>query len=222
MHTFYYINAYFYLILPLSFFIFKAKKGDPLVLAIYGVFCFLMLCSYYSLPNHLINLYFFVYTFSEYIFFTLLIFLNIKGVIIKRIIVALSFLFFGFQILSYLEFKGLRLDNVSIGVETILLFIYVMMMFYESFKISKVTYIYNNHFFWIAIGILIYLGGTFFFNILVNHITREQVIQYLQLTYIAEMIKTLLFVVAIVMYSYQYKEKFLQKSHVPYLDLDMN
>ena len=219
---FYYINAYFYLVLPLTYLIFKAKKGDSLILALYGIFCFIFLNVYYFLPDNLIDPYFFSYTFIEYSFFTWLIFSNIKSQIIKKVIILASILFLLFQVFSYYRFRGLRLDTVSIGIETILLFIYVIILFYEYFKSSKTTYIYNNHFFWIALGVLLYLGGTFFFNILANHISREQIIQYLKLTYVLEMIKTTLFAVAIGIFSHHYKDKYLQKTHVPYLDLDMN
>jgi hypothetical protein len=219
---FYYINASLYLILPLFYFIFKNKKGDSLVIALYGTLCFFLLVSYYYLPNFLIDPYLFFYTFLEYTFFTLLICSNIKNKVVKKIILSLSILFFAFQIRSIIRVEIDRLDTFSIGIETILLFIYIIYTFYEYFKNSKSTYIYNNHFFWVSLGILIYLGGTFFFNILANHLSRDQLVQYLKLTYILEMIKTLLFGVSIVMYSYHQKENVVQNPNLPYLDLDMN
>lgn len=219
---FYYINTYFYLVLPICYLIAKNKKGNPLTIALYGVFCFAFLNSYYQLPDSYIEPYLFLYTSLEYAFFTWLIASNLKSKFSKQLIVLFSILFIVFQIISYLKSNIGRLDTISIGIETILLFIYVILLFYEYFKSAKTVYIYNNHFFWIALGILIYLGGTFFFNISANLISREQLVQYLKLTYVLEMIKTSLFAVAIIMYSFQNKNKELQKSHVPYLDLDMN
>ena len=221
---FYYINAYLYLILPLSYIFFKAKKGDSLILALYGTCCFLLLNSYYHIHDKLIDVYFFFYTFLEYSFFTLLIYLNIRNRNIKKVIVLLSVLFLIFQVVSYFEFKGndLALDTVSVGIETILLFIYIIFMFFEFFNSARTTYIYNSHIFWICLGILIYLGGTFFFNILANDLSTTEMFQYITLTYFLEMIKTILFVVAMGLYSSHSKDQNIQKTHVPYLDLDMN
>jgi len=200
----------------------KNKKGNTIVLALYGVFCFIFLYSYYKLPEKLLDPYLFLYTTLEYAFFTSLLYSNIQSRNVKKLILGLSAIFILFQIVSYFKATIGRLDTVSIGIETILLFIYVILLFSEYFRNSKSVFIYNNHFFWIALGILIYLGGTFFFNISANLISREQLVQYLKLTYVLEMIKTSLFAVALIMSSLSGKKKELTQNHIPYLDLDMN
>lgn len=79
---------------------------------------------------------------------------------------------------------------------------------------------YNNPGFWIAVGILIYLGGSFFFYILTNHIPREQIYKYKLLTYIAEIIKNILFAVALLMYLRKRPEND-KKVKVPNLDFSL-
>ena len=106
-------------------------------------------------------------------------------------------------------------------METILLFIFIFLFFYRFLKTAVDSYVYNQPCFWIAVGILIYLGGSFFFNILVNHLTFEQVDKYWFLTYIAETIKNILFAVALVMYLRQPREN-SKKETVPNLDFSFN
>lgn len=220
---FYYINAYYYLLLPILYFIFRNKVRDSAIIALYGLVCSLLLNIYYILPEgYLVDLFMLFYTFAEYTFFTLLILSHINTRKVKMLIMILSMLFLAFQIMFAIRIEIDRLDTISIGIETILLFIYIIYMFYEYFKSAKTNYIYNNHFFWVSLGILIYLGGTFFFNILANHLSRGQLVQYLKLTYVLEMVKTTLFAIAIVICYYQNKDKIFPKPQVPYLDLDIN
>ncbi|HVT85373.1 MAG TPA: hypothetical protein VHD35_09215, partial [Chitinophagaceae bacterium] len=74
--------------------------------------------------------------------------------------------------------------------------------------------------FWFVIGILLYLGGSFFINILANHLSTEEVAKYSSVTNIAEVIKNILFTIAMIMYARQPKETAPEKS-IPYLDLTL-
>jgi hypothetical protein len=67
---------------------------------------------------------------------------------------------------------------------------------------------------------LIYLGGSFFINILANDMEQTEKDKYWILTYIAETIKNILFGVAIIIFSRKSNEKASSKTlSVPYLDL---
>ena len=130
------------------------------------------------------------------------------------------------QVVAYLmitdaHFYGI--DSIPIGIESILIFIYIILFFYQNFRNNYDQFIYDHHCFWLSIGIMIYLGGTFFFNILANYMQPKEVLPYWYLTHIADIIKNLFFCVAIIVYSRgQLKEKLFHHSSVPYLDLDMN
>ena len=73
--------------------------------------------------------------------------------------------------------------------------------------------------FWIVIGIMIYLGGSFFFNILANHLNNEQIIDYWYWSYIADIIKNILFAIGLFVFTRQPKQKGMIKSSIPYLDM---
>jgi hypothetical protein len=129
-------------------------------------------------------------------------------------------MFIVFQIAFVTSTTHKRLDSVPIGIETILLFVYIFYFFYEFSRYIKDTFIYNHYTFWIAVGILIYLGGSFFFFILVNELDKKQRDDFGTLTYVAEIIKNLLFAFSI----YMYKKVPHNKTHklskkIPNLDM---
>ena len=111
------------------------------------------------------------------------------------------------------------MDSVPIGIETILIFIYIFCFFYESSKLTKDNYIYNQYCFWIAVGILIYLGGSFFFYILIDHLDKAEIDSFGNLTFLAEIIKNILFSAAILIYARQPKKTSKKPPTVPYLDM---
>jgi hypothetical protein len=114
------------------------------------------------------------------------------------------------------------LDSISIGIETILIFVSIILFFYDHSQSNKAGYIYNHPVFWLSVGLLLYLGGTFFINILVNYMSKDEYENYWHLTYFAEIIKNILFAISILIPSHQYKLSSLNSSNLPYLDMDMN
>ena len=112
-----------------------------------------------------------------------------------------------------------RLDSVPIGIETILVLVYIFFFFYEFSKRPTGNYIYNHYCFWIAVGILIYLGGSFFFYILFNHLNEEEINTFGNITYIAEVIKNVLFVTALFVYDKNPIRIKKEPTSVPYLDM---
>ena len=172
---FYYIVISSYLLLPLAYFFSKRIKKDIIPIAIlgYGIVCFILLLVFEYLPFSLRKYYFTTYTAFEYSTFAFIIWKNIKTKGLKTSIVLLSICFFIFQI-TYLFFsKRIRLDSIPIGIETILILIYSFFLFYEFSKKTDGGYIYNHYCFWLTIGILIYLGGSFFFYILFNNLSQS-------------------------------------------------
>lgn len=159
------------------------------------------------------------YTFLEYSFFALLFWLIIKNRRFKTIIGVFSLGFFSFLVFYYYNSKLARLDSIPIGIETILTLIYISYFFYESFKTSVDTYIYNHPGFWISIGILLYLGGSFFFYILINDLPKDQIEAFGNMTFIAEIIKNILFCIAIIFFYKSPLKSDASKKSVPFLDM---
>lgn len=160
-----------------------------------------------------------VFTFLEYSFFTFIIWYNIINKGAKKIIILTSSLFVAFQILYFFLFERKRLDSIPIGVETILIFVYIFFFLFEQFKKQKSQYINNNYCFWLAVGMMIYLGGSFFFYILANHLENEQIDNYWFLSYIADIAKNILFTIATFFFFKHLNENKTNKKTIPYLDL---
>ena len=223
---FLYILTYSYLLLPLVFLFSRSKRRVDLFIGIYGILFFVLLFlinpSNRLIPIPYIKIYQTFYTFSEYLFFTYILFQSIIIKQLRIIILIFSILFICFLAYDYLNNRHGRIDSLSVGIESILVFIYITFFFYQTFKSVDNEYIFNQAGFWLSLGILIYLGGTFFFNILANDIDETHTDKYWFLTYIADTIKNLLFCVSIIVYARNRHKQKLPPKSVPYLDLDMN
>jgi hypothetical protein len=69
------------------------------------------------------------------------------------------------------------------------------------------------------IGIVFYLAGSLFFNLLANHLTKDEVARYWPYSYVFDMIKNLFFAIAIILFAKQNKKR-LTKISIPFLDID--
>lgn len=223
---FYYIVAFSYLILPSILFFLKNKKKEsfPITLLVYGLICFIFLFFYKYYENDITRTtkqyLFSVYTFFEYAAFAFIFWLSIRSKKLKRLIVIFSVSFFVFLIIYITTSKIQRLDSVPIGIETILILIYVFFFFYEFSRNMTSTYIYNHYCFWIAVGVLIYLGGSLFFYLSINQLSTEEVNLFGNFTFLAEVIKNILFALSLFMYARNSHNKPENKSDsVPFLDM---
>jgi len=175
------------------------------------------------------------YTTLEYLFFTFILWNNIPTKKLRRIILSLTIIFLAFQVL-YMLFKAFdidslylfhllnmtsksqKLDSIPIGIETILIFVYILFFFWETSRKIDTMYIYNHYCFWLAVGILIYLGGSFFFFILIDQLEKSEISTFGNITYLAEVMKNILFAVAIFIYS-KHPVRMRKTQAVPYLDM---
>ena len=114
-----------------------------------------------------------------------------------------------------------RLDSIPIGIETILVFIYIFCFFFYFTKNSKDAYIYTHYGFWASVGILIYLGGSFFYYILVNHLRENDVVLFGKLSNAAEIIKNILFGIALFVYRKFPINKIHKVKNIPNLDMNI-
>lgn len=82
------------------------------------------------------------------------------------------------------------------------------MIYFFYFQLKNVTNrsIYEFASFWIVLGIMIYIGFTFFFNILANNVSPQFFIQYYYYTYLGDIFKNILFSIALI---------FASKNHLP-------
>lgn len=214
------ILNYSYAAVSLSYFFSSRKRfAIPILLALYGLIFFILLDNFEFFNTHIRKEYQTIYTFLEYTFFSYLIWIQVST-LLRRVISVLSIAFWCVQ-LTYLIFATTqKLDSVPVGIETILIFLYAFIYFYHHFKNNLDYPIYDHYSFWLVIGMILYLGGAFFFNILVNHVPKDQTNKIQNLTIVPEVVKNLLFVFALFSYKPIGDTKSNKKqSQVPNLDM---
>ena len=217
-----------FLLAPILFALFYKKVRTEkaiVVLCIYSIFFFVLLITW----DEIIALdtaqgvfygriFIQSYTFLEYTFFVFLIWQNIINKRFKLIVLLASLSFITTGIVYSVNSSFRSLDSVTIGIETLLILSYVLYAFYEKMKSQKGEFLFSMYFFWIGLGILIYLCGSFFIYILANNISKEEADKYWFLTYIFEIIKNIFFAISIFVCSRQPKDKSSSQS-IPFLDM---
>lgn len=219
---FYDITNFSYLLIPLAILLFHSSKSDmktPYAILIYAIVCFFCLFYFHELSPKLRKYYYTLYTTFEYSAFAFLLYKFIKNKKAKSIILILSSLFFVFQIIFLFVSKKYRLDSIPIGVETILIFSFIIYKFFELSKNIDGTVISSNYIFWVAVGILIYLGGSFFFYILINHLNEEQIQIFGILANLTEILKNIVFAIALYIYFKYSTKPTASQNNIPYLDI---
>jgi hypothetical protein len=185
-------------------------------LFLYSILFFILLYIDPSIPGKYRKIFYQSYTFFEYSFFAFLLFANIKNWNFKRLILIASVLFYLFQIIYYFNFKFRGLDTIPIGIETVLIFIYTFLYLYEYFNNNDQQNINQDYFFWVITGIVFYLASSFFFYILRNNLSREQMDKYWYISYFFDMAKNILFAIAVIIYAKKHLKK--QEQKLPDLD----
>lgn len=169
------------------------------------------------------NNYYLLYTSLEFLIFTTIIYSYITSKKFKYLIIILSALFILFLIIYYSTATIKRIDSIPIGIESILLFIYIFYYFYSSMtKIDHSISLYERSSFWFIVGIFIYLGITFFFNILGNTMEDDLINSYYHFSYLGDILKNILFSIAVFLLPKNQESNSVrqtQSNKVPYLDM---
>jgi len=196
----------------------KILRREFIILGLYCISVFLLNLFISDIFDHVGRTYYLIYTFIEYVSFSFLVWYSISSTKFRRTVFYLSILFVAFQFIYFFLGQRKLLDSVPIGVETIFILVYIFYFLFEQLRINLSTSVYNNYFFWINIGILIYLSGTFFFYILVNHLPVNQIQPYWYITYIFDILKNLMLSIGIYICSKTPKNKTIPSNNIPFLD----
>ena len=139
------------------------------------------------------------FTFIEYLLFASLLYLSISNKVFKKIIIAISILFFSFLIIYDTIAKVRGIDSIPIGVEAILILVFSFYYLYEQLQDTNTLFIYSLYSFWIVLAMMLYLAGSFFIYIYASQLPPEQVAKYWIFTNIFSILKNILFTVAIIL-----------------------
>ena len=136
----------------------------------------------------------FVVTIIEYTIFTLLYyrFFHRKGN--KRWVIIGSVIFLTTVVLELDKFGFLYYSRFNAGTAAMLIISYTFLLFHEWLMDDPMEMIYNKVEFWIALGCLVYLSGSFFFYLTVGKKWEENWV----LHSVCNLVKHLFFSIAIV------------------------
>lgn len=139
------------------------------------------------------------FTFFEYALFAVCLYNTIKNKTFRKFIAFTSIIFSIFLLIYNLKVKVLGLDSVPIGIETILILIFSFYYFYEQMQDTTNLFIYNRYPFWVVLGIILYLAGSFFIYIYSTQLTsQEELNKYWIFTNIFSILKNIFFTIAII------------------------
>lgn len=169
------------------------KRKELWVIFIYCLYSFL---NDIILVNLSLKLFLSTYTLVEFILFSYFIWLIIDNKQFKKVIAVVSSLFVIFICYYFFTTKWNFLDSVPIACESILIFTFSLYYLFEQINKPSVLFIYNTSMFWIILGFLVYLAGSFFIYTLADEIDRNDLGKFWFVTFIFNTIKNIFFSIA--------------------------
>jgi hypothetical protein len=212
------VNALIILLFILHY---RRVKHEKAFLAI-TLYCFieslLNLSSKYVGLGFILTLYIWsTFTFVEYLIFTYVIWITLKSRSVRRIMLYTSIASIVFTTIYNIATNFRSIDSIPIGVETILILLFSFYYLYEQMNDTVSLFIYSKSHFWIIIGIMIYLAGSFFIFILGNVIDTRLLIQYWFVTNVFYVLMIILFAISFFVYDRSSKPN-IHKNLRPYLN----
>jgi hypothetical protein len=196
--------SWFSSLLPILAFIpllFKKNEMPIWVIFLYSVYSFTNDAIIIYRSDHEMKFSIFLYTFTviEYLLFSYILLNLIQSKLIRKIIVACSVLFVVFCLFNMIDKPVSKFDSLQASIESILVLIYCVIYFFEQINQPKVIFLYSTYTFWIVVAILIYLAGTFFLYVFAANIPDAMRYEYWPINLICNILKNILFAVAIIM-----------------------
>ncbi len=194
-------------ILPILSYLLSLKKNKSTILwviFVYVIFSFstdlsILTINYKVFPNIRFTIYS-IFTISEYCFFSYFVYKSLDSLLFKKAIIFLSIAFFLSATITYFRTLGKQeFDDFTTSVEGILLILYCLSFFFEQISSQSAVFLYEKYSFWIITGILLYFAGSLFLFVLGNSLSKQEIKVYWDITYVANVIKNILFALAFFM-----------------------
>ena len=156
----------------------------------------------YLIPAKFHNRIYPFFTFFETIFFASFFYSILSKPSLRKLVIISTVIFSTLLVAYYflsplLIHRRQRIDSIPIGIETILIFIFSFIYFFEQLNDTTELFIYSQPSFWGVLGILLCLAGSFFIYIFANQIDFKDLGKYWIITNISVIVRNLFFAVAI-------------------------
>lgn len=150
-------------------------------------------------PTSVKNIVYPAFTLCEFTFVALFLRLHIKSVSFKKFILISILLFYAFVFMEFFFYSLSGVDSIPIAVESIVILIFSFYYLYEQMNEIGTQFIYNRYHFWIVVGLMIYLAGSFFIYVFANQVDQAILQQWWIITVILYIIKNIFFLIAVIL-----------------------
>jgi len=201
---FYYIHLSGNCILLFLFIFFfkRTKKEVPLILiAVYALLDSALNIFTFQFSAKLYLYIWATFTLVEYSIFSFIIGSNIRKQSIRKAILYISIAFIVFTSFYNVLTNFKKIDSIPIGIETILILLFSFYYLYEQMNDTSNLFVYSKYQFWIVIGFMIYLAGSFFVYIFASGLNNEILNQYWFFTNIFYFLMIILFSISLFVFS---------------------
>jgi hypothetical protein len=143
-----------------------------------------------------------VFTVMEFALFISFLHFHTKNTRARKILIytGICFTIFYFSFTA-LAGEDVPIDSIQIGIETIIILVFSYYYLYERMNDTNTLFIYNTYQFWVVIGMVLYLSGSFFVYIFTNYLSIEEIKKFWVITNIFSILKSILFTVAILIHA---------------------
>lgn len=158
-----------------------------------------------NVANLLLSL-FTVIEFSSFAFF---LSKSLKSRISTKVALFAIFIFIPVCIINWLFLPkyGANLDTIPVVSQALVIMPLCVMFYFEQIKNPVNLFIYSTPNFWVVTSILVYLSGTFFIFLYSINLSEKELVDYWSINYFFNILKNLLFGVAVYLQARGTKEE---------------
>lgn len=178
----------------------KIKSWQLWVISFYCLYSFsndLFILNRFSKGKEISTL-LYSFTVVEYLVFATYLWAVLNSKLLKKVLLTVSALFTLYCFFYIVQKPFSKFDSVQTSIEAIVIFSFCIIYLFEQINQPQIIFIYSSYHFWIIIGILIYLAGTFFFFVYASNLSNSEIDSFLIINHISNILKNLLFVIGII------------------------
>lgn len=192
------ISSYSSLAIPIAWLIMRPVRTNTVfrLLLLYSMVSFIgdRIPDMISASGTVSRVLSFAFTIIEYTLFTLFFYYFFRRTGNKRWVIAGSAIFLVTLVLELVKFGFLHYSRFNAGISVMLIISYSFLLFHEWLMDDPMEMIYEKAGFWITLGCLVYLSGSFFFFIAVGKSRGQDYMLYS----VCNLLKNILFTIAVI------------------------
>ena len=158
------------------------------------------------------------FTLVEYCLFATFFWLNITKPLGRKLLIFSSIIFLAVLIIDLTSTEFKFINSLSIGIETIIILCFSFYLLFELINNPNVLFVHMDYRFWVILGILLYMSGSFFIYILADTIEARELRRIWPITYLFYIVKGVFFTISILVYKRQ-SQKNNTGNNIPYLNM---